>query len=113
MPKIGSYCRAYRIGTLRQFPGWTEKAENARKQKKTLDGVEVQAPRELTDDGFLYIQEDYSVTDEIYLDENVIYDQLTPEWKEFCQNVLKFEVPSYAIEAQAAADQSYSEGAVN
>jgi len=112
MPKMGSYCRAYRISTLRQFPGWTEKAENARKEKRVLDGVEVEVHRELTDDGFLYVQEDFSVTDDIYLDQNVIYDQITPEWKEFCREVLKFEVPSYGTEAPTLAVESNGDGVV-
>jgi hypothetical protein len=96
---MGSYCRAYKIATLRQFPNWNEKSENARKEKRPLGAVEVDAPRELTDNDFLYLQEDLSVTDGIYMDENVIYDEITPEWTEFCHTVLKFEVPVYQAKA--------------
>jgi hypothetical protein len=113
MAKMGSYCRAYKINILRQFPGWAEKAENARKEKTTLEGVEVEAPRQLGDDSFLYLQENLSVTDGIFLDENIIYDQVTPEWKEFCQEVLKFEVPNYESRTQAAVEGVSSSGGAN
>lgn len=102
MTKMGSYCRAYKIATLRQFPEWNEKAENARKEKRQMDGVEVEAPRELTENDFLYVQEDFSVTDGIYMDENIIYDDVTPEWRAFCQDVLKFEVPVYQTKVSDA-----------
>ena len=45
---------------------------------------------------FLYLQENFIVTDGIFIDENVIFDNVTPEWIDFCVNVLKFEVPKYA-----------------
>lgn len=102
MAKMGSYCRTYKIATLRQFPGWSEKTENARKEKRQMDGVEVEAPRELTENDFLYVQENLSVTDGIYIDENIIYDDITPEWKTFCHDTLKFEVPVYQTKVNDA-----------
>jgi hypothetical protein len=41
------------------------------------------------------LHQDYTVTDGIFSGENVVYEDLTPEWIEFCKNVLKFEVPVY------------------
>jgi hypothetical protein len=93
MAKMGRYCKAYPVARLREFSGWTENAENARKEKKLVDGKEVEVTGELTDDSFLYLQEDYTVTDGIFLDENIIFNQVSPEWVEFCKDVLKFEVP--------------------
>lgn len=49
----------------------------------------------LTDDDFLYLQENYVVTDGIFKDENIIFDKITPQWKEFCQSNLAFEMPIY------------------
>lgn len=95
MTTMGKYCQAYPIQKLRQFSQWTENAENTRKEKKDVDGKEVEANRTLTDDDFLYLQENYVVTDGIFKDENIIFDNVTPEWKEFCQNTLKFEIPVY------------------
>jgi hypothetical protein len=86
--KMGNYCKAYMIPSFRQFSGWTENSENTR--------IENNAPRQLTDADFLYLQENFVVTDGIFIDENVIFANVTPEWIDFCKNVLKFEVPNYA-----------------
>ena len=88
MGRMGKYCKAYMIPRFREFNGWSESSENARKENST--------PRPLTDADFLYLQENYVVTDGIFIDENVIFNNITPEWIDFCKNVLKFEVPEYA-----------------
>lgn len=87
MGKMGSYCKAYPITRFREFSGWTENSRNARQEND--------APRALTDSDFLYLQENFVVTDGIFLDENVIFDNVTPEWIEFCKSKLEFEVPEY------------------
>jgi hypothetical protein len=91
MAKMGKYCKAYPISSLRQFSGWSEKVENARKEKNQVDGKEVEVTRQLTDGDFLYLQEDFTVTDGVFIDENVIFDHPTPEWVGFCKNELKFD----------------------
>ncbi|RPI76827.1 MAG: hypothetical protein EHM45_11580 [Desulfobacteraceae bacterium] len=97
MATMGKYCKAYMIPKLQEFKGWSMKAENARKEKqKGADGKETEVIRPLTDKDFLYLQENYTVTDGIYKDQNIIFDQVTPEWKSFCDEVLKFEIPEYA-----------------
>lgn len=93
MAVMGKYCKAYPLKSLRQFSQWTEQLENVRGETQEVDGKQVQIKRELTDDDFLYLQENYVVTDGIFKDENIIFDQVTDEWKEFCQNILKFEIP--------------------
>lgn len=84
------------IKKLCEFSQWSERCENTRKDKKKVDGREVELNRELTDDDFLYLQENYIVTDGIYKDENIIFDTVTPEWKDFCDRILEFEIPLYA-----------------
>jgi hypothetical protein len=97
MATMGKYCKAYAIKQLREFSGWAERAENARKEKqKGADGQEVEVTRVLADNDYLYVQENYVVTDGIFKDENIIFDQVTPEWIAYCQQVLKFEIPSFA-----------------
>jgi hypothetical protein len=93
MPNMGSYLKAYPIKSLREFPGWTERLANARTPD---DDEDSSVPRTLTDDTFVYLQENYVVTDGIFLDENIIFDSVTPEWIEFCKNTLALEVPDYA-----------------
>jgi hypothetical protein len=110
MRKMGRYCKAYPIQKLREFPGWSENAANARKEKKQEDGKEVEVARELTDADHLYLQEDYTVTDGIFMEENVIFDNVTPEWKDFSTNTLNFEVPAYEA-AASGAETSQAESA--
>ena len=93
MAQMGKYCKALPVRRLREFSGWIERSENVRKDKQQVDGKEVEIQRALTDDDILYIQENYTVTDGIFIDENVIFDALTPKWVDFCTNDLGFELP--------------------
>ena len=100
---MGKYCKAYPIARLREFENWSENADNARCDTNIVDGEEQEAVRELKDDDHLYVQEDYTVTDGIFKQEHVIYDQVTPEWIEFCKTKLEFEVPEYAQDPEESS----------
>ena len=93
MPIVGSYSKACPVSKLRQFSGWQEKSENVRAGRKTVDGQAIEESRELSDNDYLYLQENFTVTDGIFMDQNIIFDEVTPEWKEFCETVLKFKAP--------------------
>jgi len=108
MSTMGKYCKAYPITRFREYPGWHEKSENVRKEKQIVDGREEEVQRQLTEEDHLYLQENYMVTDGIFLDENIIFDEVTPEWMDFCTNTLKFDIPVYepiTIEAQEVGDE--------
>ena len=89
------YCKAYLAQSFREYPHWSEKKENVRKEKKEVDGKEVEIDRELTDDSILYLHDSYIVTDGIFKDMNIIFEDVTDEWKEFCHSKLDFEIPVY------------------
>ncbi len=100
MAEKGRYCKAYLLKQMRAFDDWSEKAENARPlDKKELEkagnGGDPDAPRTLTDDSIVYLQENHVVTDDIYKDENILFDEVTPEWSRFCEEDLAFEIPVY------------------
>lgn len=95
MAIMGKYCKAYLLKNLRQFSQWNERIENVRKEDKNVDGNVVEIEKLLTDNDIVYLQENYVVTDCIFKDENIIFDNITPEWKEFCTKTLKFEIPVY------------------
>lgn len=108
MAIMGKYCKAYPLKKLRQFSQWTEQMENTRKEKKEIDGTEVEVNRELTDDDFLYLQENYVVTDGIFQDENIIFDKVTFEWKNFCTSILDFKIPvdeTVSVRASTSQDE--------
>ena len=93
--EMGNYCKAYLASQFRQFPAWTENAANVRKEKEEVGGKEVEVERKLEDDSILYLQENYVVTDGIFKDENIIFDNVTDDWKQFCHTTLEFEIPVY------------------
>jgi len=96
MSEMGKYCKAYELKKFRKFSGWSENAGNVKKEKTTDDGKETEKVRILEDNSILYLQESFVVTDGIFQDENIIFDDVTPEWKKFCQRELKFEIPDFA-----------------
>lgn len=93
--EMGKYCKAYLAKQFREYPAWSEKKENVRKEKKEVDGKEVDVDRQLDDESILYLQENYVVTDGIFKDENIIFDQVTDDWKQYCHEKLAFEIPVY------------------
>lgn len=86
------YCTAYHLGDLRKYPSWTSEVQ------------------ELNDDDVVFLHQDYTVTKSIWAGENVIFDKVTDEWKEFCNNELRFAVPDsldlIANPAEAAAQSA-------
>lgn len=91
MTRLGKVCKAYPLYQFRQFPGWKEAAHNARKIWKEIDGETQEVTRELAETDYLYLQEDFTVTDGIFIGENVIFSDITPEWIEFCRITLAFQ----------------------
>jgi hypothetical protein len=93
MSTIGKYCKAYPLRQFRQFAGWTEASHNARKIRIEVDGETKEVERTLAETDYLYLQENFTVTDGIFVDEFIIFDAVTPEWIEFCQKTLDFQQP--------------------
>lgn len=110
MANMGRYCKAYLLTSFRQFPGWSERAASARQEEtRNADDVTQMKPRELSDDSVLYLQENYVVTDGIFLDENVIFGNVSDEWKKFCMESLGFSIPDY-VEKMSDLDARENSG---
>jgi hypothetical protein len=92
---MGRYCKAYHLKDMRKYRHWTENAENSRKEKKKVEGKEIEETRTLTDDSIVYLQENYVVTDDVYKEENILFDAVTPKWEEYCKDELNFEIPAF------------------
>jgi len=80
------YARAYLLGELRKFTDWRE-------EKEIIPADENGNSHELSDEDVVFLQEDFTVTQLIWPGENVIFNQSTPEWIEFCTQELQFKVP--------------------
>lgn len=94
MTTLGKYCKSFQLDRFRQFPEWTENLKNARKIRQEIDGATVEVERELSGADYLYLQENFTVTDSIFIDENIIFCNVTADWVDFCVNVLGVEFPT-------------------
>lgn len=94
MTTLGKYSKSFPLQRFRQFPGWMENLKNARKTRQEIDGETVEVARELSDADYLYLQENFTVTDSIFIDENIIFTNVTAAWIDFCVNVLGVEFPT-------------------
>lgn len=92
---MGKYCKAYHLRDMRKYRNWKENSQNTREEKIEVDGNEVDEIRRLTDESIVYLQENYVVTDDVYREENILFDDVTPKWKEFCEKSLEFIVPDF------------------
>ena len=86
------YCTAYHLGDLRRYSAWSSDAQD------------------LSDDDVVFLHQDYTVTKSIWTGEDVVFDKVTDDWKEFCNNELRFAVPDnldlIAKPAEAAAQSA-------
>ena len=69
------YCTAFHVSDLRRYSGWTSEVQD------------------LNDDDVVFLHQDYTVTKSIWAGEDVIFNNVNEQWKEFCNNELQFAVP--------------------
>lgn len=77
------YCKAYYLRDLRRFLGWSESRFNW--QEPAGDGPG-EAP--LLDGDIAYLHQDFTVTKSMWHGESVLFNQVTPEWRAFCESEL-------------------------
>jgi hypothetical protein len=102
MTILGKYSKAYPLSQLRQFPGWVEKSENARTVRREVNGETIEEPRGLTGTDYVYVHRNFTVTDGIFIDENIIFDKVTPEWIDYCRTVLALSHPDFCENSESA-----------
>src|SRR5215831_2327909 len=87
------YCKAYYLRDLRKYSNWSESRINW-KEKKNEKGTNDPNDVEFTDDKIVFIHQDFTVTESMWQNENVIYNQVDEAWQGFCSSALGFKVPS-------------------
>lgn len=105
--KMGKYCKAYPLERFAEYPGWAAAVKPVERRSET-GGEEGAAAEELS---YAFLQEDYTVTAGIFLEEEVMFDAVCEEWKAFCTETLGFEPPSW--EPVAAGAGSGSQGSAS
>jgi hypothetical protein len=73
------FCKAYTAATVGEF---------APCQRQWLE-----SGRTITAEDVIYIHDDFVVRRGIFPEDEVVFDHVTDEWKRFCQERLKFEIP--------------------
>lgn len=84
------YCTAYHLGDLRRYSAWSEKKPESGAESKTGENGQDQ---ELNDDAVVFLHQDYTVTKSMWAGEDVVFDNVTEQWKQFCTTELRFAVP--------------------
>jgi len=88
------YCKAYQVKDLRKYSGWSEKRINWKKAEESITGDSLPQPDELfPDEKIIYVHQDFTVTESIWHDTNIIFNQVDSAWMEFCAATLKFKAP--------------------
>jgi hypothetical protein len=96
MPEMAKYSKAYVAEQFRQYPEWSERTEPAQVSAgddATAESVE-----------YFFLHDNYVVTSGIFRDQNVAFDAVTDEWRNFCHEVLRFD-PDGAEVASIEATQ--------
>jgi uncharacterized protein len=69
------YCTAYHLGDLRRYAEWTSESED------------------LKDEDVVFLHQDYTVTKSMWAGEDVVFNNVTDQWRHFCNSELRFAVP--------------------
>lgn len=84
------YSKAYPLDLLKSFDAWEEKPVDA---EQFLTCGEDDAEDDQSETPIVFVHEDYTVTASIWAGEHVLFDEVTPAWKEFCLEELDFKPP--------------------
>jgi len=74
------FCKAYAARALREFPN--------------CDRLWQQESKVHPDEDILYVHDDFIVRSGIFPEDEVVFDDITEDWKQFCTQQLHFEVPA-------------------
>ncbi|HKP85134.1 MAG TPA: ankyrin repeat domain-containing protein [Blastocatellia bacterium] len=92
--KPRKYCKAYHLEEMRKFPAWTEGRINWKQKPDVAAEGNGQPAEQFDDDKVVFIHQDFTVTESVWHDENIIFNNVDSAWQEFCANELDFKVPT-------------------
>lgn len=82
------YCKAYRIGELRQYNSWSKLAKDRE--------------QDLADETIVYVTQDYRVVEDclsIEEEKHVLLTEPNTDWQDYCQSQLGFQTPTWVLES--------------
>lgn len=86
------YCKAYHLGDLRKYPLWHENHSTSKSSSNGANNGD--GGEHFGDDKVVFIHQDFTVTESVWYNENVIFNNVDSDWEEFCSSSLHFAVPS-------------------
>ena len=92
-----SYCRSYHLSELRSFEGWAEATPSKTAGTAGGDSPVGSDVWPLYDESIVYLHQDLTVTRSMWQGEGVLFDEVTSEWREFCENTLGFCIPEHLL----------------
>jgi len=105
MTVLSKYCKLYPASDLERFAAWRviPNSEDATRLFSAALAGEADASAK-----YYFLHDTYIVTAGIFLDSDVVFDQITPEWIEFCKGSLSFdpleaEQPKDVLQADPSA----------
>jgi len=106
MATMSNYCKAYPAERLRAFHGWREQTpplvtpgpdpSEPPSEPPSGDTAATEAPE--PPEEYYYLHDNYTVTASVFVDEQIAFDAVDDDWKQFCARTLEFEVPADALE---------------
>jgi hypothetical protein len=81
MKKMSRYCKAYPVEQFRAYPKWNELVGNNMPDQPA--GAEQE---------YFFLHDNLVVTRDVFVDEQVVFDAITEEWKQFCATTLEFKI---------------------
>ena len=97
MAKMGSYCKAYPIEKLREFTKWEQNAKLNLAGGGGAEGDDSEEESHPFKGRYLFLQDNFTVTEGVFIDEQIVFDKITEDWKKFCTDALQFEIPAFCI----------------
>jgi hypothetical protein len=90
--KMGTYCKAYPVERFEAFPQWPAASTGSKAAAAGEDPL----------GSYYFLQDNFTVTRGPFLDEEVVFADVTPAWTEFCTATLGFELPEFLQTPDAA-----------
>lgn len=94
--KMGTYCKAYPRERFEAFAQWPARSPAA------AEGAPAPAAEDDPLAGYYFLQDNFTVTRGPFLDDEVIFADVTPAWIEFCTTTLDFALPDFLQTADTA-----------
>jgi hypothetical protein len=105
MSEVVRYCKAFTANKFEQFPGWPRERVSFESSESDTTSQDAVA------EDYLFLHDTYIVTRGIVHDEDIVFNEISPEWIEFCKTELEFSIPEDLIEETGSEEETSARSA--